>query len=78
MIFKRDYDKTLPEGDLADFPGPESLRKVDEPPGEALWDRPAREYHYPSSENMIGGRVKYLITLGDGPLGAVSFGLRRR
>jgi hypothetical protein len=76
MIFKGEYDKNLPEGDLSDFPGPARLQKVDETPGEALWDHPVREHHYPGSENMIGGRVKHLITLGDMPVGAMSFRLR--
>ncbi|MDR2350744.1 MAG: IS701 family transposase [Deltaproteobacteria bacterium] len=73
MIFKDEYDKTFLEGDLADFPGPARLRKVDETPGEAFWDHLVREYHYLGSENMIGSRVKYLIYLGARPVGAISF-----
>jgi hypothetical protein len=61
----------------ASVPGAARLQKGDDTSGEAVWDHPAREDHCPSSENMFGGRVKRLITLGDGPVGAMSFGLPR-
>jgi SRSO17 transposase len=73
MVFKGEYDKTAMEGNLADFPGPVRLQKVDETPDEALWDHLVREYHYLGSEAMIGSRAKYLITLGDRLVGAISF-----
>jgi hypothetical protein len=50
MIFKGEYDKTLLEGELADFPGPVRLQKVDETPSEALWNHLVREYHYLGSK----------------------------
>jgi hypothetical protein len=53
----------LPVGVFADFQGPVRLQKVDENPREALWDHLVREYHCLGPENMIGGRVKYLIFL---------------
>ncbi|MDR2351558.1 MAG: hypothetical protein LBF22_00070 [Deltaproteobacteria bacterium] len=54
MIFKGKYDKTLLEGELADFPGPVRLQKVNEAPREALWNHLVREYHYLGSENISG------------------------
>jgi hypothetical protein len=78
VIFKGEYDKTFPEGDLADFPGPARLRKVDETPREAPRDHPSREYRYPGSENMIGSRVKHLTALGDGPVAAMGSGSAAR
>jgi hypothetical protein len=46
---------------------------VDETPEESQWDRLVREYHYLGYESQIGGRVKYLVSLGARLVGAVSF-----
>jgi SRSO17 transposase len=49
------------------------LHKVDGTPEEKIWDNLVRDYHYLSYGSMIGGRVKYLITLGTRLIGAISY-----
>ena len=66
-------DKAVMEGELGDFPVPASHIKVDETKWEALWDRLMREHHYLGYDSVIGSRVKYLVTLGDKVVGAISF-----
>jgi SRSO17 transposase len=67
------YDKTPMEGCLADFGADVRLHKVDETKHERLWDSIVRDYHYIGYDGMVGGRVKYLITLGSRVVGAISF-----
>jgi SRSO17 transposase len=67
------YDQTLLTGELADFDCPVALHKVDETKMEVIWDNLVREHHYLGYESMIGGRVKYLVTLGRRLVGAISF-----
>ena len=58
---------------MSDYPGTVRLHKVDETKWEALWDELVREYHYLGYSGQIGGRVKYVITLGKQIVGAISF-----
>jgi len=46
---------------------------VDETKWEAFWDEIVKEHHYLGYESMIGARVKYVITLGQRIVGAISF-----
>jgi hypothetical protein len=66
-------NKSLLEGTLSDFNSPARLHLVDETKWESLWDKLMREHHYLGYESMIGGRLKYLITLGQWIVGAISF-----
>jgi len=66
-------DKTPLEGVLGDFKDPVRLVKVDETKWEAYWDGLVDRYHYLGYTWQMGGRVKYLITLGDRILGAIGF-----
>ena len=67
------YDKTPMTGELSDYPGVVRLHKVDETKWEAFWDELVREHHYLGYEGQIGGRIKYVITLGKQVVGAISF-----
>jgi SRSO17 transposase len=60
-------------GGLGDFLEPVHFHKVDETPEESLWDQLVREHHYLGYDSVIGGRVKYLVTLGTTLVGAISF-----
>ena len=72
-ILEYRFSKTPIEGDLGDFTEPVQLIKVDETKWESFWDTVVREYHYLGYESVIGGRLKYLITLGARVVGAISF-----
>jgi SRSO17 transposase len=61
------------EGDLGELAEAVDLLKVDETKWEKLWDEMVRKHHYIGYESVIGGRVKYLITLGSRVVGAISF-----
>ena len=67
------FSKTPLEGDIGDFTEPVQLIKVDETKWESFWDKVVREHHYLGYESVIGGRLKYLITLGARVVGAISF-----
>jgi len=67
------YDKTPMTGELSEYPGAVRIHKVDETKWEVLWDTLVREHHYLGYEGQIGGRVKYIVTLGKQIVGAISF-----
>jgi SRSO17 transposase len=67
------YSKCPLEGHLSNFNEPIVIHKVDETLNEPLWDHLVREYHYLGYQNMLGRRVKYLITLGKRIVAAISF-----
>ena len=73
MNWEEPYDRSALEGNLSDFDQSVTLHKVDETRCERFWDRLVREHHYLGYENQFGGRVKYLATLGQKLVGAVSF-----
>jgi SRSO17 transposase len=60
-------------GELGDYPGAVRLHKVDETKWEPFWDKLVREYHYLGYEGQMGARIKYVVTLGDRIVGAISF-----
>ncbi|MDR1314097.1 MAG: DUF4338 domain-containing protein [Deltaproteobacteria bacterium] len=66
-------DQTPLIGDLGSFSEPILFHKMDETPEESQWDQLVREYHYLGYVSQIGGRVKYLVSLGARLVGAVSF-----
>jgi len=61
------------EGGLADFGGDVRLHKVDGTVHERFWNKIVRNHHYIGYSAMVGGRIKYLITLGDRVVGAISY-----
>ena len=61
------------EGKLSDFGEPVLLLKVDETKWEPYWDDLVNKYHYLGYDWQFGGRVKYLITLGERIIGAIGF-----
>ncbi|MDR1872616.1 MAG: IS701 family transposase [Deltaproteobacteria bacterium] len=61
------------EGHLGDFPGSVDLHRVDETKLEPFWNDMVKKHHYLGYDSVIGSRVKYLITLGDRIVGAISF-----
>ena len=67
------YDQTPLCGGINDHEGRIQLHKVDETQWEAFWDELVREHHYLGYESVIGGRAKYVITLGKQIVGAISF-----
>jgi SRSO17 transposase len=67
------FDKTPLAGEISDFTGGIRLHKVDETKWEPFWDQLVREYHYLGYESVIGGRIKYIITLGERIVGAISY-----
>jgi len=67
------YDKTPMTGELSDYPGAVRLHKVDETKWEAFWDELVQEYHYLGYKGQMGARIKYVITLGNQIVGAISF-----
>lgn len=67
------YDKTPLAGELNDYPEAVRLHKVDETKLEAFWDKLVKEYHYLGYEGQMGARIKYVVTLGNQIVGAISF-----
>ena len=67
------YDMTPLSGDLGDFQWAVRLHKVDETRWEAFWDELIREHHYLGYGGQFGGRIKYVITLGNQIVGAIGF-----
>jgi hypothetical protein len=66
-------DQTPLVGELGCFSDPILFHKIDETPEEFQWSHLVREYHYLGYVTQIGGRVKYLVSLGARLVGAVSF-----
>lgn len=60
-------------GTLNDYPESVRLIKVDETKLEAFWDALVNEYHYLGYDWQFGGRVKYIIMLGERTIGAIGF-----
>jgi len=67
------FDKTPLSGIISDYEVEIKLHKVDETKYESLWDEIVNTYHYLGYRSVIGGRVKYNITLGNQIVGAISF-----
>jgi hypothetical protein len=61
------------EGVLRDFQEPVRLHKVDETKRESYWDKLVSKYRYLGYDWQFGGRIKYLITMGDRTIGAIGF-----
>jgi SRSO17 transposase len=61
------------EGKLGDFDDAVQLIKVDETKWESYWDKLVNKYHYLGYDWQFGGRVKYLVTMGERIVGAVGF-----
>jgi SRSO17 transposase len=73
MKIEYKYNKTPLVGSLEDFSEKVYLHKVDETKWESVWDDMVKEHHYLGYESVIGGRVKYLISLDKRLIGAISF-----
>jgi SRSO17 transposase len=71
VVYK--YSRTPLVGELHDYTEEVKLHKVDETKWEALWDRMVQKHHYLGYGGVIGARVKYIITLGEHVIGAISF-----
>ena len=67
------YDKTPMYGTISDYTSELRLHKVDETKWEKYWNILVKEHHYLGFEGSYGGRVKYIITLGERIVGAISF-----
>jgi SRSO17 transposase len=61
------------EGTLGEYSESVRLHKVDETKWERYWDRLVDRYHYLGYDWQFGGRVKYLITMGNRIIGAIGF-----
>jgi SRSO17 transposase len=71
MIYK--YDSTPLSGKISDYEEELLLHKVDETKWEKYWNELVQKRHYLGFEGSFGGRVKYIITLGEKIVGAISF-----
>jgi SRSO17 transposase len=71
MVYK--LNKTPMTGEINDYQDGPLLHKVDETKWEHIWDRLVDKYHYLGYESVIGARIKYLITLGEYIVGAISY-----
>jgi SRSO17 transposase len=71
MVYQ--YDKTPLGGKIDDYEGELLLHKVDETKWETYWNQLVQLHHYLGFDSSIGGRVKYIITLGQLIVGAISF-----
>jgi len=71
MIYR--YSTTPLTGKISDYEDELLLNKVDETKWEKYWNKIVQERHYLGFEGSFGGRVKYIITLGDRIVGAISF-----
>ena len=67
------YDTKPLSGKISDYEDELLLHKVDETKWEKHWNKLVQERHYLGFESSFGGRVKYIITLGDRIVGAISF-----
>ena len=69
MVYK--YYTTPLSGKLSDYEEELLLHKVDETKWEKHWNKLVQKRHYLGFEGSFGGRVKYIITLGDRIVGAI-------
>jgi SRSO17 transposase len=67
------YGKEPLGGTISDYTDELLLLKVDETKWEKHWDRLVKNQHYLGFEGSFGGRVKYLIALGERIVGAIGF-----
>jgi len=67
------YGKEPLVGKISDYPEDLLLHKVDETKWEKHWDRLVDNQHYLGFEGSFGGRIKYIITLGERIVGAIGF-----
>lgn len=67
------FDKTPRMGTMGEYIDSVRLVKVDETKLEAFWDALVAKYHYIGYEGQFGCRIKYLITIGKQPIGAIGF-----
>ena len=67
------YDIAPLYGSLNDYKDTVRLHKVDETKWERFWDELVNANHYLGYDSVIGARVKYIITLGNKIVGAISF-----
>jgi SRSO17 transposase len=72
MKYKYDKDTTLC-GKISDYEDDLKLHKVDETKWEKYWNKLVNAHHYLGFENSFGGRIKYIVTLGEQIVGAISF-----
>jgi len=68
-----EFDKTPLSGEIHDFREAAQIHKVDETSWEKFWDDLVNTYHYLGYESVVGARVKYIVTLGNQIVGAISF-----
>jgi SRSO17 transposase len=71
MVYK--ISKVPMSGDISSYKDDLLLHKVDETKWEKTWDMLVNKYHYLGYESVIGARVKYLVSLGENIVGAISF-----
>ena len=71
MIYK--YDKTPLTGRISEYDDELQLHKVDETKWEKYWNELVDEHHYLGFDGSFGGRIKYIITLGERIVGAISY-----
>jgi len=71
VVYK--YDKTPMSGRISEYEGELQLHKVDETKWEKYWNELVDENHYLGFDGSFGGRIKYIITLGERIVGAISF-----
>jgi SRSO17 transposase len=73
MGIEEQLDKTPLTGDISEFKEPIIFHQVNDSTQDSLWNSLVQTYHYLGYESVIGGRIKYLITLGKLLIGAISF-----
>ena len=71
MVYK--FSKSPLTGKVSDYKDKLQLHKVDETKWEKYWNELVKEHHYLGFESSIGCRIKYIITLGERIVGAISF-----
>jgi len=72
-LAKYRLDTASLEGELSDIEEPIRLHKVDETKWESYWDNLVNRYHYLGYKWQFGGRIKYLITMGERIIEAIGF-----
>ena len=71
MLYRRGTEPLT--GKINDYEEELRLHKVDETKWEKHWDWLVKDQHYLGFEGSFGGRIKYLITLGERIVGAIGF-----
>lgn len=66
------YDNTPMSGDISDYSDELMLHRVDQTSQETFWDEMVSQHHYLGSKQTFGD-IKYLVTLGNRIVGAISF-----